>query len=57
MNKTPAFGLREITALIGLGCLAAGLGLQSVPLALTVVGALLFGLAVWPLLWPRRGEK
>ena len=33
---------------LGLGLLAAGLALVSTALALGVIGALLFGLAVWP---------
>ena len=56
MDKTPLWGLREVIAGAGLASLAVGLAMQSIPLALVVVGGLLFGLAVWPLILPRRGD-
>lgn len=49
-----AFGVREVLALWGLGMIAAGLAMVSVPAALCVSGALLFALAVLPLVG--RGE-
>ena len=45
-------GLRELLALLGLGLLAAGLAMVSIPLALIVCGALLFAVAVVPLMLP-----
>ena len=48
-----AIGARELLATLGLGCIAAGLAMVSVPAALVVTGVLLLGLAVLPLL--RRG--
>ncbi len=49
-----AIGLRELLALTGLVLMAWGLALVYVPAALIVPGALIFGLAVWPLLRSRR---
>ncbi len=49
-----SFGLREILAVLGLLLLAVGLALYDVRLSLIVSGALLFTLAVWPLLVPPR---
>ena len=48
-------GSREALAIVGLGMIAAGLAMVSVPAALVVTGALLFGLAIWPLM--RHGES
>ena len=45
-----ACGPREIVATLGLGLIGYGLALVSLPAALVVTGALLFGLAVLPLL-------
>jgi hypothetical protein len=50
-----AFGSREVLAMLGLGMIAAGLAMVSVPAALVVTGTLLFGLATLPLM--RRGES
>lgn len=41
---------RDVLAVIGLLTLTAGLALLSVPVALIVLGALTFGLALLPLL-------
>jgi hypothetical protein len=49
-----AIGARELLAAVGLGLIAAGLAMVSVPAALCVSGALLFALAVLPLMG--RGE-
>lgn len=46
-----------IIGLLGLALLAGGLALWSVPLAMVVIGGLLFGLAVWPLLVTPRRER
>ena len=54
-QKTQLITIREGLAGIGLLLVAAGLALWSIPLALTTVGALLFGLAVWPYIAPRAG--
>lgn len=43
-------GARELLATLGLGCVATGLAMVSVPAALVVTGALLLALAVLPLL-------
>lgn len=42
------FGVQELVGLLGLGLMATGLALVSIPAALSVTGAMLFGLAVWP---------
>ena len=52
-----ACGPREIIATLGLGLIAAGLAMVSVPAALVVTGALLLGLAVWPLVRRGPGES
>ena len=44
------YGPRELVATLGLGLIGYGLAMVSVPAALVVTGALLFGLAVLPLL-------
>ncbi len=49
-----ALGLREVVAAAGLGLMTAGLAMVYAPAALIVPGALLFGLAIWPLLRPRK---
>jgi hypothetical protein len=46
---------RDAIALLGLGLLATGLAMVSVPLALIVTGALLFAAAVVPSLLPPKG--
>jgi len=51
------FGLNEGIGLVGLLMLGGGLAMWSVPLALVVVGALLFGLAVWPLISTPRKDS
>lgn len=45
-----AIGANELLAVFGLGLMTAGIAMLSVPAALIVPGALIFGLAVWPLL-------
>ena len=50
-----AVGVQEILAVVGLLMLAGGLAMVSIALALIVVGALLLGLAVLPLM-THRGE-
>ena len=45
-----AVGRREIIALLGLLLIAGGLAMVSIPAAMITTGALLFGLAVIPLL-------
>lgn len=51
MVKT-LIGARELLAILGLGLLATGLALLSIPLALIVCGALIFAVAVVPLMLP-----
>ena len=43
-------GLQELTALLGLALLTAGLAMISISLALIVCGALIFATAVVPLM-------
>lgn len=57
MKKEPLITIREGLAGAGLLLLAVGLALWSVALALTVVGALLFGVAVWPFVVPQRSSQ
>jgi uncharacterized membrane-anchored protein YitT (DUF2179 family) len=45
-----AVGANELLAMLGLGLMAAGIAMLSVPAALIVSGVLIFSLAVWPLL-------
>ena len=52
MAKDPLIGWREVVGMIGLLLLAAGLAMVSIPLALIVCGALLFAVAVVPLMLP-----
>lgn len=49
------FGWRELLALLGLGLLAGGLAMISVPLALIVCGTLLLATAIVPSLLRDRG--
>jgi hypothetical protein len=49
MPKEPLVGPQEIVGGMGLASLGVGLALGcGLPVALIVVGGLLFGLAVWP---------
>jgi hypothetical protein len=57
MQKDRLITIREWLGGIGLLLFASGLALWSIPLALTTVGALLFGLAVWPYIAPQRGDE
>ena len=41
---------RDVLAVLGLGLMTAGIAMLSVPAALIVPGALIFTLAVWPLM-------
>jgi len=55
MRKIAAvFGLRELLVTLGLGLMAGGLAIISIPLAMIVPGALLIALAVLPLIIPPR---
>jgi len=51
------FGLREGLVVAGLGMMAAGLAMVDVALALIVTGALLFALAVVPMLLMGGGDR